>query len=104
MRTRLFIVLTSVTALAAAILAAQSSNGPYKVLKSARVGGEGGWDYIYADAAGRRLYIPRRGTAAALLRAFPGGFLPGGLFLRPAAALSRGFAASGGRLAASRLA
>jgi DNA-binding beta-propeller fold protein YncE len=36
--------------------------GPYKVLKAARVGGEGGWDYIYADAAGRRLYIPRRGA------------------------------------------
>src|SRR5215472_55623 len=33
--------------------------GPYKVLKAARVGGEGGWDYIYADTAGRRLYIPR---------------------------------------------
>ena len=33
--------------------------GPYKVLKTARVGGEGGWDYIYADVAGRRLYIPR---------------------------------------------
>ena len=39
--------------------------GPYKVLKTARVGGEGSWDYIYADAAGRRLYIPRRGTPAA---------------------------------------
>jgi DNA-binding beta-propeller fold protein YncE len=38
--------------------------GPYKVLKTARVGGEGSWDYIYADAAGRRLYIPRRGTPA----------------------------------------
>jgi DNA-binding beta-propeller fold protein YncE len=36
--------------------------GPYKVLKSARVGGEGGWDYIYSDSAGRRLYIPRRGA------------------------------------------
>jgi DNA-binding beta-propeller fold protein YncE len=36
--------------------------GPYKVLKAARVGGEGGWDYIYADAAGRRLYIPRGAT------------------------------------------
>src|SRR5262249_44278179 len=44
-------------------LAQQS--GPYKVLKSARVGGEGGWDYIYADAAGRRLYIPRRGVPGA---------------------------------------
>jgi DNA-binding beta-propeller fold protein YncE len=30
----------------------------------ARVGGEGGWDYIYADSAGRRLYIPRRGSPA----------------------------------------
>jgi DNA-binding beta-propeller fold protein YncE len=39
--------------------------GPYKVLKTARVGGEGSWDYIYADVAGRRLYIPRRGTPAA---------------------------------------
>jgi DNA-binding beta-propeller fold protein YncE len=39
--------------------------GPYKVLKTSRVGGEGSWDYIYADVAGRRLYIPRRGTPAA---------------------------------------
>ncbi|HYM23264.1 MAG TPA: hypothetical protein VEU08_08650 [Vicinamibacterales bacterium] len=41
-----------------------SGSGPYKVLKTARVGGEGGWDYIYADSAGRRLYIPRRGAQA----------------------------------------
>ncbi len=33
--------------------------GPYKVLKAAKVGGTGGFDYIYADSAGRRLYIPR---------------------------------------------
>jgi len=43
-------------------------SGPYKVLKTARVGGEGGWDYIYADVAGRRLYIPRRGTPTAQAR------------------------------------
>src|SRR6476661_7479055 len=42
--------------------------GPYKVLKTARVGGEGGWDYIYADVAGRRLYIPRRGTPPVVTR------------------------------------
>src|SRR5580658_6573897 len=40
------------------------SPAPYKVLKTARVGGEGGWDYIYADADGRRLYIPRGATRA----------------------------------------
>jgi DNA-binding beta-propeller fold protein YncE len=44
---------------------APSPGGPYKVIKTAKVGGEGGWDYIYADAAGRRLYIPRRGAPAA---------------------------------------
>src|SRR5258708_3502213 len=37
---------------------------PYKVLKTARVGGEGGWDYIYADPAGRRLYSPGGATRA----------------------------------------
>ena len=54
-------------AVAIATLAPSGSaqqGGQYKVLKTARVGGEGGWDYIYADVAGRRLYIPRRGTPA----------------------------------------
>jgi DNA-binding beta-propeller fold protein YncE len=36
-----------------------SSAGAYKVLKTAKVGGLGGFDYIQADGAGRRLYIPR---------------------------------------------
>src|SRR6266481_10010205 len=40
------------------------AGGPYKVLKTAKVGGDGGYDYIYADVAGRRLYIPRGGTPA----------------------------------------
>ncbi len=48
-----------------------SSAGPYKVLKTAKVGGEGNWDYIYADAAGRRLYIPRRGGAGPAAAADP---------------------------------
>jgi len=34
---------------------------PYKVLKRAKVGGEGGFDYIFADVEARRLYIPRNG-------------------------------------------
>jgi len=36
--------------------------GPYKVVKTAKVGGEGGFDYVYADVDGRRLYIPRNGN------------------------------------------
>jgi hypothetical protein len=41
-----------------------STEGPYKVLKRAKVGGEGGTDYIYADVVGRRLYITRGGARA----------------------------------------
>jgi DNA-binding beta-propeller fold protein YncE len=37
----------------------QDAAGPYKVLKTVKVGGLGGFDYIQADDAGRRLYIPR---------------------------------------------
>jgi DNA-binding beta-propeller fold protein YncE len=43
---------------------ARAQDGPYKVLKTARVGGEGGWDYIYADSAARKLYIPRGAVRA----------------------------------------
>ena len=39
---------------------------PYSVVGTARVGGLGGYDYVYADQAGRRLYIPRTGTEARL--------------------------------------
>jgi DNA-binding beta-propeller fold protein YncE len=51
----------------APVAAAQqtTSTGPYSVLKAARVGGEGGTDYIFADTVGRRLYIPRGGVRAA---------------------------------------
>ena len=41
-----------------------AAEGPYKVLKTAKVGGEGGTDYIFADVVGRRLYITRGATQA----------------------------------------
>jgi DNA-binding beta-propeller fold protein YncE len=37
-----------------------AQDGPYKVLKAAKVGGDGRFDYVYADEAGRKLYIARR--------------------------------------------
>jgi len=43
-----------------------SGSGPYKVLKTAKVGGEGGYDYIFADVKARRLYIPRGGQTGRL--------------------------------------
>src|SRR5207247_4198012 len=60
---RLSLLVTAAIAALAPIGLAQS-NGPYKVLKTAKVGGEGGTDYIYADTVGRRLYITRGATQA----------------------------------------
>ncbi len=40
------------------------SSGPYRVLKTAKAGGEGGFDYVNVDVDGRRLYIARRGNGA----------------------------------------
>jgi DNA-binding beta-propeller fold protein YncE len=31
----------------------------YKILKTSKVGGAGGFDYVFADSDGRKLYIPR---------------------------------------------
>jgi hypothetical protein len=41
--------------------AQQMATGPYKILKTAKVGGDGGFDYVNADPVGRRLYVPRSG-------------------------------------------
>jgi DNA-binding beta-propeller fold protein YncE len=43
------------------VVSALAQSGPYKILKTAKVGGTGGFDYVYADSAARRLYIPRTG-------------------------------------------
>jgi DNA-binding beta-propeller fold protein YncE len=52
-------------------VAQQTANpGAYKVLKTAKVGGDGGFDYVYADEAGRRLYIPRTGQTGARITVF----------------------------------
>ena len=40
-------------------LSQSTTAAPYKVLKTAKVGGEGGYDYIFADVQGRRLQVPR---------------------------------------------
>src|SRR5579864_4479319 len=44
-----------------ALSAHAADDGPYRVLRVAKVGGEGGFDYVRADATNRRLYITRRG-------------------------------------------
>jgi len=37
--------------------------GPYKILRTQRVGGDGGFDYVTADPNGRNLYVARSGPA-----------------------------------------
>ena len=32
------------------------------MLKTAKVGGAGGFDYVYADESGRKLYVARSGN------------------------------------------
>src|SRR5207247_8155662 len=53
------LLLASTITLAAS--AGWAQDGPYKVQKTVKVGGAGGCDYVYADEAGRRLYIARSG-------------------------------------------
>ncbi|HTT60922.1 MAG TPA: hypothetical protein VMG35_03745 [Bryobacteraceae bacterium] len=42
----------------------------YKVVKTAKVGGAGGFDYVYADVGERRLYIPRPAQTGARITVF----------------------------------
>jgi DNA-binding beta-propeller fold protein YncE len=50
--------LYSIVVLVAGTALAASSPG-YKLVNTYKVGGDGGWDYLIADAATRRLYISR---------------------------------------------
>ncbi len=59
------VIAVGIAMLASLGLAQQAPNsGPYKILQTAKVGGDGGFDYVYADVAGRRLYVPRSGPTA----------------------------------------
>jgi DNA-binding beta-propeller fold protein YncE len=44
--------------------------GPYKLMQTEKVGGEGGFDYVYADADGRKLYVPRSGRPSGRVNVF----------------------------------
>ena len=68
---RFCFVLAIATAVLAGVCLAQlaPTAGPYKATKT-KVGGEGGTDYIYADADARRLYIARTGKDTARVTVF----------------------------------
>ncbi len=39
------------------------AQGPYKILQTDKIGGDGGFDYVTADSDGRNLYVARSGAA-----------------------------------------
>jgi hypothetical protein len=62
MRRNTLIYALAIAMTACAGMAHQSTDDrPYQIVKTAKVGGEGGFDYIFADVDGRRLYVPRFG-------------------------------------------
>jgi YVTN family beta-propeller protein len=52
---RLSLILLGITFTFAAV----ASGADYKVVKTWKLGGDGGWDYLTADSAGHRLFIAR---------------------------------------------
>jgi DNA-binding beta-propeller fold protein YncE len=72
MKKILSLVLVAISVASAAPLLAGDAPAaqPYAVAKISNVGGDGGFDYVYADSAGRRLYIPRQGGAASRITVF----------------------------------
>jgi DNA-binding beta-propeller fold protein YncE len=57
------LVLAAAAVLALLPLAAHAQDGPYKILQTVKIGGDGGFDYVTADSVGRNLYVARSGPA-----------------------------------------
>jgi hypothetical protein len=60
---RKLLVLASFAVLLPLAVLAHAQSGPYKVLQTVKVGGDGGMDYVGADSANRTLYVARSGPA-----------------------------------------
>lgn len=77
------------------------AEGPYKVQKTWKIGGEGGWDYLTVDAATHRLFVPRSthtmvidADSGKVLGDIPGQTIAHGVAIVPSA--GRGFITDGG--------
>ena len=92
--------LVSVISVSLAAVALAAAGPGYHVMKTYKLGGEGGWDYLTADAEARRVYISR-GTHVMVIDADSGKSVgdiadtPGvhGIALAPE--LGRGFTSNG---------
>src|SRR5580693_3374892 len=59
---RNLLALAAITVLLPLAALAQAP-GPYKVINTVKIGGDGGFDYVTADSDGRNLYVARSGAA-----------------------------------------
>jgi DNA-binding beta-propeller fold protein YncE len=64
MRRTVLILIVAAATCAMVMMVQAANSGPYKVVKTAKVGGIGGFDYVNADSAARRLYVARSGQGA----------------------------------------
>jgi hypothetical protein len=60
---RNLLVLAALAVLLPLAAVAHAQSGPYKVLQTVKVGGDGGMDYVTADSANRNLFVARSGAA-----------------------------------------
>jgi len=70
MRSLCLLIASGLAIFAAAGLTPQSSDGPYHVIRTAKVGGDGGFDYVNADSSGRMLYVARSAQASSRVNVF----------------------------------
>ena len=61
-RTALGVAAATILVMATGWTQQAPATGPYKILRAAKVGGDGGFDYVNVDVEGRRLYLARRST------------------------------------------
>src|SRR5713226_1959249 len=50
-------MLAAAAIVGALAVAPKAADGPYQFIKDVQIGGEGGWDYLNVDTAGKRLLI-----------------------------------------------
>jgi hypothetical protein len=60
---RKLLVLAALAVLLPLAALAHAQPGPYKVLQTVKIGGDGGFDYVTADSDGRHLFVARSGPA-----------------------------------------
>jgi YVTN family beta-propeller protein len=99
-KSRNFLGAVSLSLLTLISISIYGADGPYHLLKTIPVGGDGGWDYLSVDEGGRRLYVSH-GTVVVVIDIDKDAVVgeiadtPGVHGLAPVPDLQRGFTSNG---------